>query len=202
MFTGDYLDVGPASYDVIKTLVRLRRESPTAIFLRGNHEVEFLRFLEHGDFLRYAKLGGLATIRSYLGEAIGNVHEQFRRAMPSDHRSFIESLYSYHETPQYLFSHCGYDPAAPTDRSFNAMVMDSHQALFASQGATLDKLVVCGHYFQKSLYPYLSRRVICLDSGCGILGGPLSAYLLPERMLVQVDKNLQVTTERLDIDES
>jgi serine/threonine protein phosphatase 1 len=44
-FLGDYIDRGPASREVVARLIRLRREGPRCVFLKGNHEDMFLAFL-------------------------------------------------------------------------------------------------------------------------------------------------------------
>ena len=58
---------------------------------------------------------------------------------------------------------------------------------------------MCGHYFQQTRRPHISDGIICLDTGCGILNGPLTAALLPERQLIQVSTDLRV--ERRDFRE-
>jgi len=195
VFLGDYVDVGTDSRSVIDQLIQFRQRYGNSILLEGNHESALKSFLRTGDFVSYAAIGGLATLRAYSGKVFGDVRKGFERAFPIEHRNFLNSLETYLETKQYLFSHAGYSPSAPLDRSRESMVLRSHQDLF-TKPPTLNKLCVCGHYFQKTLMAYLSDRVICLDTGCGILDGPLTAALLPERALVQVNVDLElVTTE-------
>src|SRR5579862_9488446 len=64
---GDYIDRGPASKGVIDRLIRLRREGPRCVFLKGNHEDMFLGFLGEGGAFGEAFLanGGAHTLRSY-----------------------------------------------------------------------------------------------------------------------------------------
>ena len=52
VFLGDYIDRGPASKAVIDRLLRLRREGPRCVFLKGNHEDMFLGFLGERGALR------------------------------------------------------------------------------------------------------------------------------------------------------
>lgn len=191
IFLGDYVDVGPDTKGVIDDLIAFQKEFPTTLFLRGNHDVALETFLAQGDFAQYAAIGGTATIRAYCRDVCGDVHAAFSSAVPAAHRDFLAQLETFLETEDYLFSHCGYDPKRPMNRSFEVMALQSHQGLFTAS-PPLQKTAVCGHYFQRTQQPFLGQRVICLDTGCGILGGPLTAALLPERRLVQVSSTLSV----------
>src|SRR6266478_3824738 len=65
IFLGDYLDRGPASRDVLETLLQIRKEYRT-VFLRGNHEVMILEGRQ--DTLKanlWQSYGGLDTLVSY-----------------------------------------------------------------------------------------------------------------------------------------
>jgi serine/threonine protein phosphatase 1 len=195
---GDYIDVGPDSKGVLDILVELYAHHAQMVALEGNHEAALKSFLNGGDFASYAQVGGIATLNAYCGEIYGNVISALDRAIPSSHMQFLESLEIFVETSEYLFSHAGYSPGTPFDRGRDAMVLRSHQDLFTGQ-PTLSKTCVCGHYFQQTRRPHISEGVICLDTGCGILNGPLTAALLPERQLIQVSTDLRV--ERHDFQE-
>src|ERR1043166_9018992 len=67
VFLGDYIDRGPASKAVIDRLLRLRREGPGCVFLKGNHEDMFLAFLGLQGHYGEAFLlnGGETTLQSY-----------------------------------------------------------------------------------------------------------------------------------------
>jgi serine/threonine protein phosphatase 1 len=192
VFLGDFVDVGPDAPGVIDLLLAFGAKRPDTVFLQGNHDFGLLAYLRSGDFAAYAEAGGIATIRAYCGEVRGDVRAAFERTMPQAHYGFLRDLKPYLETENYLFSHCGYSPESPSDRSLETMVLQSHQRLF-DNGATLEKLAVCGHYFQRTQKPFITERVICLDTGCGILGGPLSAALLPDLRIVQVSTDLNLS---------
>jgi len=192
VFLGDYVDVGPDSPCVIELLLSFAAERPDTVFLQGNHDFGLLAYLTSGDFAAYAEIGGIATIRAYCGSVSGDVRATLKQQIPETHRSFLRDLKPYFETREYLFSHCGYAPETPTDRSVEAMVRHSHQGLFQN-GAPLGKLAVCGHYFQRTHRVFISERVVCLDTGCGILQGPLSALWLPELQIVQVPTDLSLS---------
>jgi serine/threonine protein phosphatase 1 len=191
VFLGDFVDVGPDSPGVLDLLLRVRSEHGDAVFLQGNHDAGLLSYLSSGDFAAYAAAGGIPTIQAYCGAVSGDVRASLERELPSAHKTFLANLEPYFETEDYLFSHSGYSPESPGDRSQETMVLRSHQKLFEN-GAPLGKLAVCGHYFQRTRTPFVTDRVICLDTGCGILGGPLSAILLPEMRIVQVARDLRI----------
>jgi len=192
VFLGDFVDVGQDSPGVIDLLLAFRAKRPETVFLQGNHDVGLLTYLRSGDFAAYAEAGGIATIRAYCGEVHGDVRAALERELPQTHCGFLRDLTPYFETKDYLFSHCGYSPESPLDRSVETMVLQSHQRLFENS-VPLGKLAVCGHYFQRTRRPFISERVICLDTGCGILGGPLSAVLLPDFRIVQVSTDLSLS---------
>jgi hypothetical protein len=50
VFLGDYIDRGPASKEVLDLLVE-RRSRTEAVFLKGNHEDLFLKFLQNAAVL-------------------------------------------------------------------------------------------------------------------------------------------------------
>ncbi len=191
VFLGDYVDVGPDSKTVLELLIDFRDSNQSATFLRGNHECELMSFLEGGSFVKYAEIGGTATIRAYCGEVEGDVRKALAKAVPPKHIAFLEGSKIYLETENHLFSHCGYDPDQPLDRSEKSMARQSHQRLFSEPPAH-GKTVVCGHYLQRSRKPFISKNVVCLDTGCGVLGGPLTAMLFPERRVIQVTSGFEV----------
>ena len=65
VFVGDYIDRGPGSRDVIDLLVN-GAKGREMVFLRGNHDVFLLNFIENPALLRdWSKIGGLETLMSY-----------------------------------------------------------------------------------------------------------------------------------------
>lgn len=202
VFLGDYVDVGPDGKSVISRLLRFAALAPDSVFLCGNHDFLMMDYYRSGDFVRYATRDGLPTIRSYVGEAFGNVHQQFRASVPAEHLKFVEELKPFFEPRDYLFSHCGYSVSEQSDRSLRTMVLTSHQDLFTSP-KPLDKYVVFGHYFQRTHRPRVRQNLVCLDTGCGINGGPLTALLLPEKICFSVRADLSIQSTLLsDTDET
>ena len=185
VFVGDYVNRGAEVRATLDELITLKARAPETVFLLGNHEVAFLEFLTGAlPFYHFAGLGGLATIRAYLPRASKDVRAELAEAVPAAHLTFMEACRHYFETPDLVVSHCGVDPLNPRGRDKIDMVLNRHEELFDS-GLALDKLVVCGHYAQVSGVPYIRNRVVCVDTGCGTFGGPLTALLLPERKFLQ-----------------
>ncbi len=192
VFLGDYVDVGPASRDVLDILVGLKRTRPKAVFLRGNHEDLLSRYLSSGDIVNYTKYGGLATLSSYLHNPAGDIHKQFMRMFPEEHMDFIESLADFWEVGDTLFSHAGMSPISPEDRTHATVVSGSHAGLFDWD---CEKLSVCGHYFSSDGSVRFGPTVICVDTGCGVKGGPLTALSLRDFIAYQSWPSRNGTTE-------
>lgn len=188
VFLGDYIDMGRDSKKVIQFLLDLKNRRPDTIFLTGNHEQELLLYMRGGDFVRYAKKGGLSTIRSYCGVVTGDVRLALVSSIPEEHLSFLENLLVFFEDDDYLFSHAGCAPSDFSERTLDSMVLRSHKELIAGD-ASLHKMVVCGHYFQPSFWPLIRKNLIVVDTGCGVLGGPLSAVKLPSLEVFQAKQS-------------
>ena len=113
VFLGDYIDRGPAPKAVIDRLLRLRREGPHCVFLRGNHEDMFLSYIGRGGTYGEAFLanGGQATLRSYGMD--GKAAETVADALPPEHLEFLASLRLHYEHGAFLCVHAGIVPFRP-----------------------------------------------------------------------------------------
>jgi serine/threonine protein phosphatase 1 len=186
IFVGDYVNRGPASREVIQQLLDLQQKRPETCFLLGNHDLAFETYLTGGNFAPFARMGGIATIKSYIpGIARKDVRQHLVDVVPHAHRVFLANLGVYTENEYLLVSHAGFDPENPTDRSLEAMVMGDRRSVF-EQADTPGKIAVFGHHLQGSGRPFISRRLVCLDTGCGSRGGPLTAMLFPDRVQFRV----------------
>jgi serine/threonine protein phosphatase 1 len=110
VFLGDYVDRGPASKNVIDRLVRLRREGPQCVFLKGNHEDMFLGFLGKGGHYgdSFFNNGGEATLRSYGLE--GRPGSDLAERLPPDHLEFLLSLQMSWRQEDLFCVHAGLAP--------------------------------------------------------------------------------------------
>jgi len=114
VFLGDYVDRGPATAQVIATLIE-RASCAQTVFLRGNHEQIMLSFLaEQVSLEEWATLGGLPTLLSYgvsvRPKDMAKVQTAAWRAIPDDHKLFLSRTHSYCRFGAYLFVHAGIRP--------------------------------------------------------------------------------------------
>lgn len=186
IFVGDYVNRGPESRRTLEQLIKLQLDDPETVFLRGNHEAALLAFLDgQMPFYEFAGLGGIPTLKAYLSKrVIGDVRREFVEAFPESHRALLESCHEYFETDDLVVSHCGINPLNPSSRATADMVLDRHPELFAAEFNS-SKLVVCGHYVQTSGLPFVRNDIVCVDTGCGTATGPLTAFLIPDRTILQ-----------------
>ncbi len=185
VFLGDYVGHGPNSREVVEILMEITNRDPNPVFLSGNHEIGLLAFLSGKlSFLEYAWMGGLTTIRSYIGKASEDVRSELAAAMPTPHCEFLSNCKPFFETDQFVASHAGINPASPESRELGEIVLGRHHSLF-HENLGLNKLVICGHYLQSTLTPFVGNGVICLNTGCGTIEGPVTALLYPEMTFLQ-----------------
>jgi serine/threonine protein phosphatase 1 len=185
VFLGDYIDRGKESRDVIDMLLTEPRRAGNPVFLMGNHELGLLAFLAGRlSFLEYAWVGGLTTIRSYVGTVHDDVRSELSAAIPGPHLEFFSSCQIFFETEHFVAAHAGVNPISPESRDVEEVVVGRHSSLFGNR-PSFSKLVLCGHYLQTTQKPFVSNDLICLNTGCGTIDGPLTCLLYPEMAFVQ-----------------
>lgn len=116
---GDLIDRGPQSRGVIDRLRGFADRDIELHILSGNHEEVLLRLLE-GEYElipSWLKYGGAQTLQSYGVDvpALRGVSDEaalqlIRRAVPPEHKSFLESLSDTIRIGDYLFVHAGIRP--------------------------------------------------------------------------------------------
>jgi serine/threonine protein phosphatase 1 len=186
IFVGDYVNGGPDARGVIDLLLASRQAAPDRfVFLVGNHDLSLLDYMKDGDFVRFASLGGIPTIRSYVENVHGDVQAALVAEIPPEHVAFLRALEPFWESADVLVSHAGYDPNDPSSRTVESMVTRSSPSIFEHRLPPAP-LVVCGHYVQEGGQPYISQHLICLDTGCGRQNGRLTAIRLPERDVITI----------------
>lgn len=114
VFTGDYVDRGPASRQVIETLMAGPSDPDrwTWICLRGNHEeIMHTCCLVTGMAGRWwLPNGGAATLMSY-GQKVGDNIDT--SVVPGSHLAWISSLPVIHSDGKRLFVHAGVQNGVP-----------------------------------------------------------------------------------------
>ena len=172
---GDIIHKGPKSRKALELL-----EQHHAWSVLGNHELKFLKYVEHG-------FSGHPTMDP-LKEQLGDRLDYWC--------SYLKNLPSYIETPDWLIVHAGLVPHLhPRDTSLQLItnirtwdglgdVLESDHDPAWFECRSDKKLVIFGHWARRGLV--VRPHEIGLDSGC-VYGKQLSAVMLPERTLIHVD---------------
>ena len=111
IFLGDYIDRGPASREVVESLLTLS-DKCAPVFLRGNHEVMILD--ARGDPLKanlWQSYGGLEALFSFGA----NYKEEWASIIPDSHWKFFERTVRYFTTEDHIFIHACLDAEAEMD---------------------------------------------------------------------------------------
>lgn len=109
VFTGDYVDRGPTSRQVIETLMA-GPSDPSRwkwVCLQGNHE-EIMLAGCLGVVHWWIPNGGGATLMSYGAQPGGDAHEAIK-LVPGEHLDWIAGLRHYYEDEHRVFVHAGVD---------------------------------------------------------------------------------------------
>ena len=191
VFLGDYIDRGLQSRDVIEFFLGNRLDKFNTVFLMGNHEEAFLKFLEDASFgSQWVRFGGGETLYSYgfqppntrgsLGshdamaaarDAWTTLWTGFRERLPEAHLDFYRSLKPYYTAGDYLFVHAGLRPEkAMQDQTIRDMLWIRDE--FLDDTKQFSHLIVHGHTPAEGIYR--DNRRIGLDTGA-FLSGKLSA---------------------------
>ncbi len=125
VFLGDYVDRGPDSAGVIDFLLGGVDPRFNPVFLKGNHEDLWKRFLDEPEIgPAWFDTGGIMTVVSYgIREGLAGRAADFpavalrlREAMPAAHHAFLDGLALSHRSGDYLFAHAGIRPRVPVER--------------------------------------------------------------------------------------
>ena len=175
---GDLVNRGPESARVIDTA-----RSIGAISLLGNHELRLLKFRKTGD-------------RKYMKE---HDLETFDSLRPEDW-SYMEAMQLTYYEPELntVFVHGGFLPGEPWQRQPSEVVTriqvidkdgrarkraDAPEAPVWADLWGGPPFVVYGHTPRDEVYKL--KLSIGIDTAC-VMGGFLTAYILPERRILQV----------------
>jgi serine/threonine protein phosphatase 1 len=176
VFVGDYVNRGPNSAEVIQLLVDESHAGAEHVYIAGNHDVAFLDCLDHGRLFAFLRIGGAATIRSYISNPEPDVLEQLRRTVPEHHINFLRTLKDSYEEGELLVTH----RPNPTSSAPKAGVSRFH---------------VFGHVPQPDLVPQITRTSAAIDTGCGTLpNGRLTCLIWPNLESIQVDSAGTIVT--------
>ena len=159
VFVGDYIDRGPASRQVIESLLWLQ-QTFSPVFLRGNHEVMILE--ARADSLKanlWQSYGGLEALRSYGAE----FRDDWAAAIPGSHWAFLEGTVRFFETPGSIFVHACLDPEMRMEEQPDWLLF--WETLDRLQPHKSGERVICGHSQQSSGLIKDLGFAICIDTG-------------------------------------
>ena len=167
VFLGDYIDRGPDSAGVVRTLRRLQWSEPERVTcLMGNHEAMLLDSLETpGAAEHWLHNGGGETLASFgVSEAA---------ALPRDVLDWIEALPSVHGDARRWYVHAGFHPAseAPDSETRNRLWI---REPFLGEDHDFGRHVVHGHTPRPDGRPEIRAYRTNLDTGA-VYGGALTA---------------------------
>ncbi|HID96931.1 MAG TPA: serine/threonine protein phosphatase [Thermodesulfobacteriaceae bacterium] len=170
VFLGDYVDRGPDSFKVLELLLDLKKKhGERMIFLQGNHEWMFSRYIEDNSFRSFLFTGGRKTLESY------PVQDGCPEIPPS-HMEFLKELTPVYETEQYIFVHAGLKPGIPVSRQRPEDLLWIRSE-FIRSSYDWGKRVIFGHtpFFQ----PLIEANKVGIDTGA-VFGGQLTCLSLPD----------------------
>jgi serine/threonine protein phosphatase 1 len=175
LFVGDYIDRGPASREVLDLLINCAK-GREMVFLRGNHDVYILNFIENPALLRdWSKIGGLETLMSYGVQPSLNADAAAQKelakaldnALPAAHRKFLSELDVSFPCGSYFFVHAGVRPGIPlAKQSEDDMLWIRDEFLLHEED--FGKIIVHGHTPVRELDIRPNR--INIDTGAYVTG--------------------------------
>jgi serine/threonine protein phosphatase 1 len=194
-FLGDFVDVGPDTCKTIDFLLNWKKLHPRMTACLGNHDHALMLALGiipspyQAYFLNRLPTRNRHTLASYDAKDAAELCQK----IPEAHKEFFRGLPWCVEHPDYLFVHAGLKTDEPCDQQlaelrardvtiFKPPWLYDTSLAWAVPPDTKET-VVSGHVILQQ--PVVAERRILLDTGCGY-GGPLTAILLPERLLIQV----------------
>ncbi len=155
VYLGDLIDRGPSSAGVIAQLLERGANRP-CIFLRGNHEAEFMRVLEGAaqpaQIMTWLKFGGGATALSYgvselprfADEVALRFMAELQVRVPLSHRKFLARTQLYYVAEPYLFVHAGLRPGLALEAQSDLDLLTIRDEFLDSR-KMYDHIVVHGH---------------------------------------------------------
>jgi serine/threonine protein phosphatase 1 len=186
---GDYLNRGPQSAEVLKTLRTGLPMGWQRIFLRGNHEHKLLEFLQHPDqHADWLGWGGTETCLSYGVKPYGGTGLRAAGAVAMELKLILEEIGDlawlqatklYHQASPYVFVHAGVRPGLPLSSQMTEDLLYIREDWLGSLGNWrphgLKEVVVFGHTIFPQ--PLVLPDRIGLDTGA-YQNGPLTAARL------------------------
>jgi len=193
VFLGDYIDRGPDSAGTIDLLLR-RSQSHETVFLKGNHEDLLLRALIDPTYISdWKKLGGTATLTSYgmprddaLSPSRPGIAQSFlNRAIPPQHKRFMQRLFPFFQWGDFFFVHAGIRPGVPlAQQREHDLLWIRHE--FLASDEQFEKYIVHGH--TPVAKPDIRHNRVNIDTGAYATGNLTLMSIQGSRMLAVCDE--------------
>jgi len=118
---GDIVDGNKDTFKVVEELLKIKN----LVFILGNHDEWFLKFMNDGfDEEIWIQQGGANTLRSYGAKVIESEHvcnksyiNTKNLSIPITHQEFFNNHVLYHIEDNMLFVHGGINPKIPNIKS-------------------------------------------------------------------------------------
>ncbi|MGV1098195.1 metallophosphoesterase family protein [Thiovibrio sp. JS02] len=182
IFLGDYVNRGPNSKEVIDELIQLQGNFPDTIFLKGNHEVMLLDYLNGRGHDLFLSVGGLATLKSYGAGGEGPPFHSFH--FPESHRLFLENLLPYWAEDDFIFVHAGLQPGVHLSQQDPHWLFWAERERFINTNFPPPERIVFAHFANRS--PLIMQDKIGIDCGA-VYGGQLTCLILPDMEFISED---------------
>lgn len=206
VFLGDLIDRGPASRDVVETLMAWRPDFAQCLFIKGNHEDSLVRGLQGEPKLLEAWLefGGTECALSYglapheiVGQSTDALEHALLSRIPRRHIEFLDSFVDSVEFGDYLFVHAGVRPGVPLESQTSRDLRWIREP-FLSSRADFGRMIVHGHTVVEDVEVRSNR--IAVDTGV-YKSGILSALRLEKREIgiLQTSVEVDSTTHRVAV---
>ena len=189
VFLGDYVDRGFQSKDVIDFLLSDRLAKYETVFIKGNHEDAFVKFLTDAAFgPDWAKYGGAETLTSYgirpprsrtMPEEWFEVCDRLNAVLPAEHRTFLTLLKPSAQIGDYMFVHAGVSPDKPLDMQVESDLLWIRDGFLDDQ-TVFECVIVHGHTPINE--PHHDHRRIGVDTGAYLTGKLTAARLIGEEV--------------------
>ncbi len=176
VFTGDYVDRGPASRGVVaRIMAGPRRPGDRFLPIRGNHDALFATAVTEGNVIPdWAWTLYLHTLESYglTLETLTGRDAELRR-----HAAWAMALPLIHDNGRFVFVHAGIRPGVPLDRQDPEDLIWIREPFLTYEGR-LPRRVVHGHTIMGD-QPVVTPNRISIDTGAYRSGILTAAVLDP-----------------------
>ena len=172
VFLGDYIDRGPDSAGVVRTLLALQAKGPDEVIaLKGNHEAWALGVADGElEMVNWVLNGGGETLASY---GVRDAAE-----LPPEHLKWMRGLRLSYDDGRRFFVHAGVHPRKPLDRQTEQDLIWIREP-FLSDQRDYGRLLVHGHTPLLGGAPDLRSNRLNIDTGA-VFGGPLTAAVVED----------------------